>query len=106
MAKKTKRKDVKKKSKQKLPLKMSLKVSEKRYQELVSMKKSKKKMSLKDKKSLDSALYAKYCMCLQKLERGDANPYPICMNSVYLNRGFKPPKNASRNCNVVFNKKK
>ena len=102
MAKKTKRKDVKKKRKQKL----SLKISEKRYQELVSMKKSKKKMSLKDKKSLDSALYAKYCMCLQKLERGDVNPYPICMNSVYLNRGFKPPKNASRNCNVVFNKKK
>ena len=100
--KQTKRKDVKKKSKQKL----SLKMSEKRYQELVSMKKSKKKMSFKDTKSLDSALYAKYCMCLQKLERGDANPYPICMNSVYLTRGFKPPKNASRNCNVVFNKKK
>ena len=99
MAKKTKKQT---KRKQKL----SLKISEKPYQELVSMKKSKKKMSLKDKKSLDSALYAKYCMCLQKLERGDANPYPICMNSVYLNRGYKPPKNASRNCNVVFNKKK
>ena len=99
MAKKTKKQT---KRKQKL----SLKISEKRYQELVSMKKSKKKMSLKDKKSLDSALYAKYCMCLQKLERGDANPYPICMNSVYLTRGFKPPKNASRNCNVLFNKKK
>ena len=84
--------------------KLSLKISEKRYQELVSMKKSKKKMSLKDKKSLDSALYAKYCMCLQKLERGDANPYPICMNSVYKNRGIKPPKNASRNCKLVFNK--
>ena len=51
MAKKTKRKDVKKKSKQKLTL-MSLKVSEKRYQELVSMKKSKKKMSLKQLLSL------------------------------------------------------
>lgn len=99
MAKRTKKQT---KRKQKL----SLKMSEKRYQELVSMKKSKKKMSLKDKKSLDSALYAKYCMCLQKLERGDANPYPICMNSIYLTRGFKPPKNASRNCNVVFNKKK
>ena len=97
MAKKTKKLTKKKQ-------RLSLKMSEKRYQELVSMKKSKKKMSLKDKKSLDSALYAKYCMCLQKLERGDSNPYPICMNSVYKHRKFTPPKNASTNCSLVFNK--
>ena len=47
---------------------MKLKISETKYKQLISRRKSKKKMSLKDKKILDDSLYVKYCTCLQKLE--------------------------------------
>ena len=88
--------------------KLKLSISEKKYKQLIQQRRSKKKMTSKDRKILDEALYVKYCKCLKKFEftRKDKRGYPICMNSVYKNRGFKPPKNASRNCNVVFNKKK
>jgi len=85
--------------------KLKLSISEKKYKQLVTHRKSKKKMSSKDKKLLDKALYVKYCKCLKKFEiKKDKRGYPICMNSVYKNRGFKPRKNASRTCNKVFNK--
>ena len=67
-------------------------------------------MSKKDKQLLDDALYIKYCKCLKKFEIEDKNKrvsgrgFPICMNSIYKNRRIKPPRNASRNCNKVFNK--
>jgi len=85
--------------------KLSLRITEKKYRSLISHRQSKRKMSLKDKKLLDDALYTKYCMCLKKLEGSKkGNPYPICMNSIYLNRGFKAPTGASRNCKKTFNK--
>ena len=86
--------------------KFKLSMSKKKYNKLVDKKKNKKKMSLKLKKQLDDALYVKYCKCLKKFEvaGNESKGYPICMNSIYKNRGFKPPKNASRNCKVVFNK--
>ena len=82
---------------------MKLKISETKYKQLISRRKSKKKMSLKDKKILDDSLYVKYCTCLHKLEFKKQG-YPICMNSVYKNRDFKPPHNASKKCNKTFNK--
>ena len=87
--------------------KLKLSISKKKYNKLISLKKSKKKISSRDRKLLDDALYVKYCKCLKTFEftKGDKRGYPICMNSIYKNRGFKPPKNASRNCNKVFNKK-
>ena len=86
--------------------KLKLSISEKKYKQLIQQRRSKKKMTSKDRKILDEALYVKYCKCLKKFEftRKDKRGYPICMNSVYKNRGFKPPKNASRNCNKIFNK--
>jgi len=88
---------------------LSVKISEKKYRSLLSQRRSKKKMSLKDKKILDDALYTKYCMCLRKLEskgksKKKVNPFAICMSSIYLKRGYKPPPNASRNCKLMFNK--
>jgi len=85
---------------------MKLTISENKYKHLVSLRKSKKKMSSKNKKLLDDALYVKYCKCLKEFEftRKDVRGYPICMNSVYKNRGFKPPRNASKRCSNVFNK--
>ena len=87
--------------------KLKLSISKKKYNKLISLKKSKKKISSRDRKLLDDALYVKYCKCLKTFEftKGGKRGYPICMNSIYKNRGFKPPKNASRNCNKVFNKK-
>jgi hypothetical protein len=86
--------------------KLKLSISEKKYKQLVTHRKSKKKMSSKDKKLLDNALYVKYCKCLKEFEfrRKDKRGYPICMNSIYKNRGFTPPKNASKKCGLTFNK--
>jgi len=84
---------------------MKLIISEKKYKKLLSQKRRKKHTTLKDKKLLDYALYNKYCRCLAKFEYNkDTRGYPFCMNSVYKNRGIKPPKNASRKCNKAFKK--
>ena len=87
--------------------KMKLSISETKYKQLISQKRGRKKMTSKDKKLLDNALYVKYCRCLKDFEfrKKDKRGYPICMNSVYKNRGFKPPKNASKLCNETFKKK-
>ena len=86
--------------------KMKLQISETKYRKLLAQKRHKKKMTLRDKKSLDDALYVKYCKCLKGFEfkKQGKLGYPICMNSVYKNRGFKPPRNASKLCNKVFKK--
>ena len=96
----------KKKKKQTKRRKMKLAISEKKYNQLISQRRSKKKMTSKDKKLLDNALYVKYCKCLKKFEfiKKDKRGYPICMNSVYKNRQFKPPKDASKRCGLTFNK--
>lgn len=86
---------------------LSLKISQSKYKQLVQKRKSRRKMSVKDKRLLDDALYMKYCKCIKQLEYGKklrGAGYPICMNSVYKNRGFSPPKKASLRCNKVFNK--
>ena len=94
------------KTKRKKRKKMKLSISEKKYKKLIQQRRSKKKMSLKNKKLLDDALYIKYCNCLKSFEftKKDKRGYPICMNSVYKKRGIKPPKNASRLCRLTFNK--
>ena len=88
--------------------KMKLQISEKKYKQLITQRRGRKKMSLKDKKILDDSLYVKYCTCLKKFEFSkqgyNKKGYPICMNSVYKNRGLKPPKNASKRCRLTFNK--
>ena len=85
---------------------MKLTISEKKYKQLISQRKRKQKMSLKDKKLLDDSLYVKYCTCLKTFESNHESKrgYPICMNSIYKNRKFKPPLNASKRCYKVFNK--
>ena len=89
---KRKRKNVKKRSKMK-SLKMN--VSEDKYKKLLS----KKRLSKKEKKTLDRALHLKYCNCIKSLIYGN-NPaaYGICANSVYKNRGLELPYRAARNC--------
>ena len=87
------RRNVKKRSKMK-SLKMN--ISEDKYKKLLS----KKRLSKKEKKTLDRALHLKYCNCIKGLKYGDKNPgaYGICANSVYKNRGLELPYRAARNC--------
>ena len=90
---KRKRKNVKKRSKMK-SLKMN--VSEDKYKKLLS----KKRLSKKEKKTLDRALHLKYCNCIKSLIYNSKNlgAYGICANSVYKNRGLELPYRAARNC--------
>ena len=71
-------------------------ISEDKYQKLLS----KKRLSKKEKKTLDKSLHLKYCNCIKSLKYGDKNPgaYGICANSVYKNRGLELPYRAARNC--------
>jgi len=85
---------------------MKLSISENKYKKLISQRRSKKKMSSKDTKLLNDALYVKYCKCIKKFEftkKDKVSGYPICMNSIYIRRGIKSPKHASKLCNKTFN---
>ena len=57
--------------------KMKLKISKTKYNKLISLKKGKKKISLKDRKLLDDALYVKYCKCYMRFE-------PAARNIIFL----------------------
>ena len=90
----------KKKSKKNKYKKKSNKITDKKYLSL--LKKSRKSLNTNEKKILNKALHQRYCSCLKKLENNkklDKNaPFGICGTSIYLNRGFDIPKNASRTC--------
>ena len=82
-----------------------MKISEKKYKQLLTNKRSKKRLTKKEKKQLNDSMYIKYCKCLKHFEyKKDKRGYPICMSSVYTKRKVKPPKNASTRCKKVFNK--
>ena len=57
--------------------KLKLSISEKKYKQLVKQRRSKKKMTLKDKKLLDDSLYVKYCKCLKE--------FRMCRNTYICN---------------------
>ena len=85
------------------------KLSNKKYKKLIHQKKT-KKISKKNDKILNNELQKKYCKCIKTLK----NKYPkksniykgkygICMNSIYKNRGFKPPYDVSNKCKEYYN---
>ena len=57
-------------------------------------------MTKKEKKDLDRALFINYCKCIKRLkyskEYEEGIEYPICISSIYKNRGFTPPKNIKK----------
>ena len=73
-----------------------------RYHALVQQRQSKKRLSSSDKTSLDTELNLRFCKCLRtvkyskKIKKG--SQYPICMRSIYKNRGFEVPKGVIKNC--------
>ena len=93
-----------KKKKQKFSLKKSKSrmISKKKYQELIKKRQHHKKLSLKQRKQLDHALFVNYCSCVKSLKYDpkvkDNLEYPVCMSSIYKKRGFKPPKGVTVKC--------
>ena len=77
-------------------------LSKKKYNELIKKRKHHKKLSLKERKQLDHALFINYCSCIKKLKNNKRTKknleYPICMSSVYTKRKFKSPKNVKSKC--------
>ena len=77
-------------------------VSKKKYQELIKKRQHNKKLSLKERKKLDEALFVNYCSCVKSLKYDskvkDYLEYPVCMSSIYKKRGFKPPKGVTQKC--------
>ena len=73
-------------------------VSKKRYNMLLQ----KKKRTKKENKDLDRALFVNYCKCIKKIKYADdyksGAEYPICMSSIYKQRGIKPPKDVTKKC--------
>jgi len=99
-----KKKNTKKKTKPKYSLKRDKKriVSKKKYQELIKKRQHHKKLSLKERKQLDEALFVNYCSCVKSLKYDpkvkDYLEYPVCMSSIYKKRGFTPPKGVTVRC--------
>ena len=93
-----------KKRKPKYSLKHAKKriVSKKKYQELIKKRQHNKKLSLKERKHLDEALFVNYCSCVKSLKYDqkvkDYLEYPVCMSSIYKKRGFTPPKGVTQKC--------
>ena len=101
--KKTKKHKKKQKRKQNKTKNRPVKhLTDERYQDLVQKRRSKKRISKSDNKSLDKALNQRFCKCLRtvkyskKIKKGIQ--YPICMRSIYKNRGFEVPKGVVKNC--------
>ena len=71
-------------------------------QELIKKRQHHKKLSLKERKQLDEALFVNYCSCVKSLKYDskvkDYLEYPVCMSSIYKKRGFKPPKGVTQKC--------
>jgi len=90
-------------SKNKKRIRNARMVSKKRYANLLKKKTQKKRMTPKDRKELDRALFVNYCKCIKKIkyskEFQKGLEYPICMSSVYTKRGIKPPRNVTKQCN-------
>ena len=90
-------------SKNKKRIRNARMVSKKRYTNLLKKKTQKKRMTPKDRKELDKALFVNYCKCIKKIkyskEFQKGLEYPICMSSVYTKRGIKPPRNVTKQCN-------
>jgi len=104
MPKKNKNNKKTAKRKQSFSLKKSKKrmISKKKYQELIKKRQHNKKLTLKQRKQLDQALFINYCSCVKSLKYDkkvkDYLEYPVCMSSIYKKRGFKPPKGVTKRC--------
>jgi len=81
-------------------------IGKKRYTNLIRKKRTKKRMTKKEKQQLNHALFINYCKCIKKLkyskEYEEGLEYPICISSIYKKRGFKPPTDIQKKCKKYF----
>ena len=105
MPKKNNIKTNKSKPKPKKIKKRSIKsnISKEKYKKLLKSK----RLSKKNKNLLNDELLKKYCRCIKTLKKSKdkrmySGKYGICMNSIYKNRGLKPPFNAVRECDQFY----
>ncbi len=88
--------------KRKYSIKNARMISEKRYNELLN----KKRLTNKEKKELDRALFVKYCKCIKKIKYSSVYSsgveYPICMSTIYNKRGKKAPKGVTKKCKNYY----
>ena len=68
-------------------------ISRKKYEILVKKKRSRKRLTKKEKKQLENALFVNYCKCIKRLKYDKkikpGLEYPICTKSIYKGRRFK-----------------
>ena len=61
-----------------------------------------KRLTRKERRTLDRNLFVKYCQCIKKIKYSKkmkkGSEYPICITSVYKKRGLTPPKNIQKRC--------
>ena len=81
-------------------------IGKKKYSKLLRKKRTKKKMTKKEKRQLDYALFINYCKCIKSLKYSkkyeEGIEYPICTSSIYKKRGFKPPKTIQKICRKYY----
>ena len=81
-------------------------IGKKKYSKLLRKKRTKKKMTKKEKRQLDHALFINYCKCIKSLKYSkkyeEGLEYPICISSVYKNREIKPPKDLKEKCRKYY----
>ena len=81
--------------------KLTKKLSDKQYKTLIQKKKHHTLTNSQSKK-LDRELFINYCKCLKRLtydssvKQGLA--YPVCISSIYKNRGFVVPRGITKRC--------
>ena len=100
--KRTNRKRTNRKRTNRKSIKSVRKISKKKYGSLLR----KKRLTTKEKKTLDRELFLNYCKCVKKIKY-DKNydkglEYPICMNSIYKNRNFTPPERVAFKCKEKY----
>ena len=88
--------------KRKKSIKTVRKISKKKYGSLLR----KKRLTTKEKKTLDRELFLNYCKGVKKIKY-DKNydkglEYPICMNSIYKNRNLTPPERVAFKCKEKY----
>ena len=102
ITKKLKRTPKKRTVKRKYSIKKARMISEKKYKELLN----KKRLTKKEKKQLDRALFVKYCKCIKKIKYSkdydSGVEYPICMSTIYNNRGIKAPTGVTKKCKNYY----
>lgn len=87
-------------------LKKSRILSKTEYEKLIKKRQQKKRLTKKQNQKLDYSLFINYCKCIKKMKKTKKAKknleYPICMSSVYTNRGFKAPKNVKKKCKDYY----